>query len=170
MNIFWLMYVALCARVPRAVLQHLRLVSSGGNVKELVVSVTASVGDPRKPYDLSLEELSSGQRQLLALHAILRFAAPRATALCFDEPDNFIALREIQPWLLKLSDAVQETGGQLFVISHHPEVIDYLASGSAFKFERPGGDVVRVRPLIVNLDVGLKASEALARGWDDGPG
>ena len=60
-----------------------------------------------------------------------------------------MALREIQPWLMKLSDVIEASGGQLFLISHHPEVIDYLAAGSAFKFERPGGDVARVRPFEV---------------------
>jgi hypothetical protein len=76
-------------------------------------------------------------------------------------------IREIQPWLQKISDLAQENGSQVMLISHHPEVIDYLAASSAFRFERPTGDVVRVRPFKVNRDSGLKASEALARGWDD---
>ncbi len=149
-------------------LQHFRLVSSGGSAKELFATLAVGSGDAKRTYDLALDELSLGQRELFALYAVLHIAARRAKVLCFDEPDNFVALREIQPWLIKLSDSLEESGGQLLLISHHPEVIDYLAAGSAFKFERPGGDVARVRRFEVDLDTGLKASEALARGWDDG--
>jgi predicted ATPase len=149
-------------------LQFFRLISAGSTAKELVATLSVGGGAGRKKYDLSFEELSLGQRELFALYAVLHVAARRAKVLCFDEPDNFVALREIQPWLVKLRDAVEESGGQAFLISHNPEVIDYLAAASSFKFERPGGDVTRVRPLVVNLSTGLKASEALARGWDDG--
>lgn len=148
-------------------LQFFRLVSAGGTAKELFATLSKG-GSDGGSYDVSFDELSPGQRELFALYAILHVAAHRASVLCFDEPENFVALREIQPWLVKLSDAVQEGRGQLFLISHHPEVIDYLAAGSAFKLERPTGDVVRARPFEVSLDSGLKASESLARGWDDG--
>lgn len=151
-------------------LQTFRMLSSGGTAKDFVATLAASSASSLgKRYDLTLDELSLGQRALLLLYAILHFAAHRAIVLCLDEPDNFVALREIQPWLVKLSDALQKSNGQLLLISHHPEVIDYLAAGDAFKFERPGGDLTRVRPFLVNLELGLKASECIARGWDDGP-
>lgn len=151
-------------------LQSFRLLSSGGRAKDLVATLAVdSAGSSSKRYDLMLDELSLGQRALLLMYGILHFAVHRAKVLCLDEPDNFVALREIQPWLIKLSDALQESKGQLLIISHHPEVIDYLAAGDAFKFERPGGDLTRVRPFLVNLESGLKASECIARGWDDGP-
>jgi predicted ATPase len=148
-------------------LKYFRLPSAGGPAKELVA--TLAVGVPPKPYDISFEELSLGQRELFALYAILHLVARKATVLCLDEPDNFLALREIQPWLIKLSDAIEESGGQLLLISHHPEAIDYLAAADAFIVERPGGDVARVRPLLVDRNAGLKASEMLARGWVDVP-
>jgi len=148
-------------------LQYFRLVSAGGAAKELFATLAKGDGSRPQTYDVSLEELSPGQRQLFALYAILHVAASQARVLCFDDPDNFVALREIQPWLQKISDLAQENGSQVMLISHHPEVIDYLAASSAFRFERPTGDVVRVRPFKVNRDSGLKASEALARGWDD---
>ncbi len=62
--------------------------------------------------------------------------------LCFDEPDNFVSLPEVQPWLQALRDLLEQRGGQAIVISHHPEVIDYLATDSAWRFERPAGVVV----------------------------
>ncbi|EYF07442.1 AAA family ATPase [Chondromyces apiculatus] len=149
-------------------LQSFRFVPTAGSAKELVATFASGQGQQGKSYNLSFDELSSGQREIFALYAILRLAARRASVLCFDEPDNFISLREVQPWLGKLSEVVEETRSQLLIISHHPEVIDYLAPGDAFKFERPSGDVARVRPLQIDLDAGLKASEAIARGWDEG--
>lgn len=149
-------------------LQVLRLVSTGGRAKEFVASMASGGG--RQAYELSFDELSTGQRMLFALYMVLHLVVPQASVVCIDEPDNFVALREIQPWLIKISDAIEARGSQLMIISHHPEVIDYLAAASPYKFERPGDDVVRVRPLRVDLDSGLKASEALTRGWDDGEG
>lgn len=151
-------------------LQVLRLVSTGGRAKEFVASMASNAGSARQAYELSFDELSTGQRMLFALYMVLHLVVPQASVVCIDEPDNFVALREIQPWLIKMSDAIEARGSQLMIISHHPEVIDYLAAASPHKFERPGDDVVRVRPLRVDLDSGLKASEALTRGWDDGEG
>lgn len=149
-------------------LQHFRLLASGGTAKDLVARFTAGTKAARSEYELTLDELSSGQRELFAIYAVLHIAVRHARLICFDEPDNFVALREIQPWLIKLTDAVEEQGAQLLLISHHPEVIDYLASASPFKFDRPSGSLARVRPLKIDLSEGLKASEALARGWADG--
>lgn len=105
-------------------LKFFRLVPAGGTAKELVATLGAGGG--RKTYDLSFDELSLGQRELFALHAIVHYAARRARVLCFDEPDNFVALREIQPWLVKLSDAVDESGTQL---RHLPSPRGHRLSG-----------------------------------------
>lgn len=43
------------------------------------------------------------------------------------EPENFLALPEIQPWLLQMADKVEQEACQIFFISHHPELINYLA-------------------------------------------
>lgn len=146
-------------------LQHFRLTSSGATSKELVATLSTSDGG-HKAHDIAFEDFSPGQRELFVLYAVMHFTK-NAKVLCFDEPDNFVALREIQPWLVKLSDVIEERGTQLLMISHHPEVIDYLASGTAFKIERPNGTAARARPLSINLDHGLKASEVIARGWED---
>jgi predicted ATPase len=147
--------------------QAIRFIGAGGEARELRVMCARGSGDSRKTYELGLEELSEGQRILLVLYAVLHAARGSARVLCFDEPDNFVALREIQPWLIKLGDAIEDGDGQALLISHHPEVIDYLAADSAFLFERPRGELVRVRPLEVPREEGLKASELLARGWVD---
>ena len=45
---------------------------------------------------------------------------PARVRVGFDEPDNFIALQEIQPWLVSLCQAVEDHGSQALIISHHP--------------------------------------------------
>lgn len=90
--------------------------------------------------------------------------------LCFDEPENFVSLPEIQPWLQALRDLIEESSGQAMVISHHPEVIDCLAVDSAFRFDRPNGDQARVSPWVPDAvpdsvtSLIMKPSEILVRG------
>lgn len=79
-------------------------------------------------YTLRFEELSDGQRVLFALYAILHAHGASARTLILDEPDNFVALAEIQPFLHEVLDrALSGKGPQLFIVSHHPEYLDQLA-------------------------------------------
>lgn len=147
-------------------LRALRIVPASQGGRHLVATLGAGNGErPSTAYDLPFSELSEGQRALIVLYAILRFRS--WGVFCFDEPDNFVALPEIQPWLAELSASVDKGHSQAFVISHHPEVIDYLAPTSAVVFERPNGGPARIRPLSVDRALGLKASEIIARGWHD---
>ncbi|MEM6730301.1 MAG: hypothetical protein AAF658_02025 [Myxococcota bacterium] len=89
----------------------------------------------------------------------------------FDEPDNFIATSEIQPWLSELRELITaDHQGTLLVISHHPEVIDYLAPDQLLFVRRVGDGPTRVSPLEVSLDEGLKSSDVLRLGLGDGSG
>lgn len=147
-------------------LRALRVAPSSRGGKQLVASFGIDADGKRSsPYDLPFDDLSDGQRALIVLYTILRVETD--VVLCFDEPDNFVALPEIQPWLVALSTAVEAEQQQVFIISHHPEIIDYLATGGATVFERVNGGPARVRPLSLDRGLGLKASEILARGWDD---
>jgi ABC-type molybdenum transport system ATPase subunit/photorepair protein PhrA len=137
---------------------------AGEDTKRLMVRLAADAAE-KTTYSVSFDELSDGQRALAVLyHVVLNFELVRRPTL-FDEPDNYVALRELQPWLQKLSSCVEESGTQAFVISHNPEVIDYLAADAAWLFWRDEGGPVRVRPLPVDRESGLKPSEQLARGW-----
>lgn len=135
-----------------------------GDRKGLVASFSR---EGRQDYELFLRNLSEGQRILSILYAILYGLVGETSVLCIDEPENFISLQEVQPWLQSLRDLVEERSGQALVISHHPEVIDYLASDSAFLFERPSGDLVRVRPWTPDPSKIMKPSEILVRGGLD---
>jgi predicted ATPase len=121
-------------------------------------------------YSLRIDELSDGQRILFVLYTILRALADKAMLIAFDEPDNFVALAEIQPWLAQLRETVLEVGkGTLLVASHHPEVIDYLAADQAMVFWRDHGGPSRIRQLKVDREKGLTASEwVLLEGPDGG--
>jgi energy-coupling factor transporter ATP-binding protein EcfA2 len=125
----------------------------------LVAVFSRPAGGPT--YVLTLANLSEGQRCLVILYSILHAIAGRATMLVIDEPDNFVALQEIQPWLNLLRQAIEDQNTQLVVISHNPDVIDYLAADSAYLFTRPSGDVTVCREFPVDRSQGITASEYL---------
>jgi predicted ATPase len=137
----------------------------GGQKRELVA--VFGFGDPESKYEIAFDELSDGERATIVLYCILMDAEGSPRTLLPDEPENFVGLQLIQPWLVELADATRDEG-QLFVISHHPEVIDYLAADQSLLFERPGGGPARVRANPFDRDKGLKASELVARGLLDG--
>lgn len=138
---------------------HLRFVEFGSEVRELKAEFKLS----GKSYQFSLEELSDGQRMLVLLYALLHLLG-RDEVMFLDEPDNFIALREVRPWMSQLEDRLHEVGGQVLIVSHGPEAIDYLASREAWLLTRPNGEATRLQPLGDQLGPGLKASEWLALG------
>ncbi|HBE31624.1 MAG TPA: ATPase, partial [Cyanobacteria bacterium UBA11368] len=83
-------------------------------------------------------------------------------------PENFLALPEIQPWLIQLYDLCSERKLQALLISHHPELINYLlASPIGYWFERQSNAPVRVKAISneVGENSGLPVSELIARGW-----
>jgi predicted ATPase len=140
-------------------LRFLRFEPSGPETKEMRAAFESQGG---QSYEVALDDLSDGQRALIVLYSLLHEAARGEAILFLDEPDNFVPLAELQPWLARLRAAVEERGAQVVVISHHPEVVDYLAQPTAFRFVRLDAGPVRVEPLSVDLDRGVKASEWLA--------
>ncbi|MBS1877406.1 MAG: AAA family ATPase [Acidobacteria bacterium] len=143
--------------------ESLDLRSAGGSVRNVVARFGAA-GDNRESYDINFSELSEGQQALICLYAILEFLVERGSCLFLDEPENFAALAEIQPWLMSLADRLEDTGGQAILISHHPELIDYLAAEAGIVLERAGAGPVRSRPFPAG-DSPLRVSEQVARGW-----
>jgi predicted ATPase len=116
---------------------------------------------------LRLDELSDGQRALIALYALVHITAGQGYTLFLDEPDNYVALPEIQPWLMALKDACGETVPQAVICSHHPELIDYLGPEHGLLFARESSGAVVARPLNTDsMEGGLKLSEVVARGWE----
>lgn len=122
----------------------------------------------QKNYRLGYEQLSDGQRQLMMLYTLLEAVPARGEILCLDEPDNFLALSETQPWFRTLEDTVEERGGQCIVASHHPEALDRLLMTHGILLKRVGGITVcgdlKSEPFVDSV---LTPSEILARGWDE---
>lgn len=116
---------------------------------------------------LRFDELSDGQRVLIVLYGLIHFATVQGNACFIDEPENFVALAEIQPWLAALADICGETLPQAVLCSHHPELIDYLGGDCGLLLEREASGVVTVRkPERHIFESGLKFSELIARGWE----
>jgi predicted ATPase len=116
--------------------------------------------------DYGFDELSDGQRALIALYVVLHTQGGPGKILAIDEPDNYVALREIQPWLTELMDrALRSDGPQAWLISHHPEVLNLLAIDYGWRFFRDGDGPTRVERF--PAPEGVEPAEAVARGWDD---
>lgn len=135
-----------------------------GESRLLKVMMDRPGGGKALAYDFG--ELSDGQRVLGALHALRCLLKGQGATLFLDEPDNFVALREIQPWLTSLTDDCGEGIEQAVLISHHPEIIDQMAMTSGRWFDRENGGPVRVHATPPARADGLKPSEAMARGWN----
>ena len=116
-------------------------------------------------YELRLDEISDGQRAIIALYSLVRLAAGQGYTLFLDEPDNYVALSEIQPWLNELWETCGDTVPQAVLCSHHPELIDYLGAETGLVLKREKSGVTTVHPAR-SYEGALKLSETLARGWE----
>jgi predicted ATPase len=143
----------------------LELVQHGETVRTLKVR-TAAVGNGSKELRFGFEELSDGQRALIGLYSLLHLTQDQATTLLLDEPDNFVALAEIQPLISELCDRSEEGALQVVFASHHPEIIDHPAIESRLLLRRENGGATRVRELEEHVTQGLTTSETIARGWE----
>lgn len=152
--------------------RSLKFVSDGGKTRILTVeqetffNVEGNEVARSEKKDFAFDELSDGQRQLIALYTILHFGLNEDTTYCLDEPDNFVSLREIQPWLMEMDDRCQTHNAQALFVSHHPEIINYLASVNGLLLTRQHNGPVRVQPF-ADGNSGLSAAELVARGWED---
>lgn len=116
-------------------------------------------------YDVPFDRLSDGQKQLIVLYVILQSLKHGYSILLIDEPDNFVSLREIQPWLQELHDMCSEGTCQSILVSHHPEIINEMARGTEAWFHRPDGRHTQIGHY--PTCEGHTPAETMARGWDD---
>ena len=140
--------------------------------KVVVLKLVFANKDGHRQYDeYSLSELSDGEKNLVVLYSLFYGLESKDYTLCIDEPDNFLALPEIQPWLIQLYDLCSEGKLQALLISHHPELINYLlASPIGYWFGRESNSPVKVKPITnqESEESGLLMSELIARGWLNG--
>ena len=141
----------------------INLTESGENSRALKAIFR---GSSPEPIRYGFDQLSDGQRALIAMYSLLHLAADRRVSLFVDEPDNYLALGEVQPYL---ADAVERVGrslGQIVVASHHPVTIDYMAGANGRWFLRDGDGPVRVSKEPQHTVDGLSLSEIIARRWE----
>ncbi len=144
--------------------QALRFSSEEDGVKKLRADFT---GPATGKVSSSLSELSEGQRSLVGLYMILHFVLAKGRTVFIDEPDNFISLREIQPWLKAAEEAIEDHNGQLILVSHHPEILNQWAARHGLRFFREEGGHVRTEKFRVDPKGDLQPSELIARGWEN---
>ena len=146
-------------------LDQLRLQKTGLNTRALMIDF---VGDGKR-YELALNEISDGQRALIALYALIHLSSGQGYTLFLDEPENYVALAEIQPWLIELSDRCGDTIPQALICSHHPEMIDFLGAPQGINLYREKSGVTKLARLsdfASHNNDGLKLSELVTRGWE----
>ena len=141
------------------------LTESGEGARALKVDFRESDGDRRR-YRYGFRQLSDGQRALVALYCLVFLSTNRHTSLFLDEPDNYLALREIQPWLAAVAEHCGDTLEQAVVVSHHPATIDFMAGAKGRWFYRDGNGPVRVSHQPDRSVDGISLSEMVARGWE----
>lgn len=143
--------------------QHLQLEAWGPTARVLRAELKG--GGSSSLYGLN--ELSDGQRCLICLYAILHFVLAKGCTVILDEPDNFVSLREIQPWLMAVEELSEQQQGQVLLISHHPEIINQWAPGRGVLFTRDDCGPVRVQEFPSDPQSTLAPSELIARGWEN---
>lgn len=114
-------------------------------------------------------ELSDGEKMAFALYLVLFGFIRRGYTVLLDEPDNYLSLREIQPWCGEIEDEMGG-GGQCLMISHHPEIIDYLAKSNGIWMSRiKSGEsvVIDASQKVEKNEELLTYSELIARGMLD---
>jgi predicted ATPase len=124
-------------------------------------------GDSRNAQSFGLDELSEGQIGLLVYYAILYFCVKRGETVALDEPDNYVALAELEPLISALETAAEENHAQVFLISHHPEFYNRLAddSGRCIHFSRDKDGRFRAGAVDWKRFPGMTPAEVVARGW-----
>ena len=139
-------------------LVDLRLVQKGSDYRELQVEFSSTTVESSSIY--RFDQLSDGQRALIVLYLLL-FADDAERTLFLDEPDNYVTLPELQPWLAELEDSCGDTLPQTILISHHPEAIDFLSDKAIWLGRDPES---HTRIMDVKNNTRLKISELYAQG------
>lgn len=118
-----------------------------------------------QPHEMPFQHLSDGQRCLAALYTSLHVLSGTDVSLLWDEPDNYVSLREIQPFLRTLEDLAEGDGKQCLLISHHPELINRLAARHGVQMYRDAAGAARAKPFAWE-GRGVSPAELVARGWE----
>lgn len=137
-------------------------IEQAGQAKVLEVEFK-NTADKKDIIRYYFNELSEGQKVLIALYALV-YCSPENSIICIDEPENFLALPEIQPWLNVLAEQSKERKLQVLLISHHPSLINLLAPGSGYWFSRQDNHT-RIEKITEQDSDGLSLAQLIEIGW-----
>ena len=139
-----------------------RLVNVGRNVKALQLRF-GGLSD-KATINLYFDQLSDGEKALVGLYMVrAALATGAAQTILLDEPDNYVGLPELQPWVLSLREQLDQDH-QAILISHHPEILENVNEESGRYLWRDNHfSPTRIEPL--KVPEGMRAGEAIARGW-----
>ena len=141
------------------------LIKSGEERKVLKALFLDKKSNRQQQY--RFDRLSDGQRVLIMLYSLIIFlnGDDDNFIIILDEPENFVSIEEIQPWLDELSDACAEKENQYIIVSHHPESLDHLVRPYGLRFYRDGSSFPIRTDTLPESDEPLSVSELIARGW-----
>lgn len=136
-----------------------KLVDAGMNTKALQLRFDG--------VDTFFHQLSDGEKSLVALYMIrAALETHAARTVVIDEPDNYVGLPELQPWVLSLRELLDDEH-QAILISHHPEILGNAGEEDGIYLWRDSHTFpTRIGPL--KVPEGLSPAEAVARGWAHG--
>jgi energy-coupling factor transporter ATP-binding protein EcfA2 len=139
-----------------------RLVDTGLNTKALQLRFEGSNGSDSGA--LFFDQLSDGEKALVGLYMVRTALATGASqTVLIDEPDNFVGLPELQPWVLSLRELLDDNH-QAILISHHPEILSNAGEDfGRYLWRDNHTSPTRIGPL--KVPAGLNPGEAIARGW-----
>lgn len=142
--------------------KSLKLVDVGLNTKALQLRFGTSNGGGAG--ELFFEQLADGEKALIGLYMVrAALATGAAQTVLIDEPDNYVGLPELQPWVLSLRELLDEEH-QAVLITHHPEVLKTAGEENGCYLWRDNHtSPTRIGPL--NIPEGMSPGEAIARGW-----
>jgi ABC-type lipoprotein export system ATPase subunit len=142
--------------------KSLKLVDVGLNTKaqQLLFGGTNGGGSGAMFFD----QLSDGEKALIGLYMVrAALATGAAQTVLIDEPDNYVGLPELQPWVLSLRELL-DNQHQAILITHHPEILSSAGQEHGRYLWRDNHtSPTRIGPL--NVPEGMSPSEAIARGW-----
>jgi hypothetical protein len=142
-----------------------RLVDVGLNTKALQLRFDGS--DQYEAGVLFFDQLSDGEKALVGLYMTRAALATGAVqTVLIDEPDNFVGLPELQPWVLSMRELLDENH-QTIIISHHPEILNN--AGETFgRYLWRDNHTSPTRIGALTVPAGINPGEAIARGWVHG--
>jgi energy-coupling factor transporter ATP-binding protein EcfA2 len=142
--------------------KSLKLVDVGLNTKALQLVFDGTNGGCSG--GIFFDQLSDGEKALIGLYMVRAALATGATqTVLIDEPDNYVGLPELQPWVLSLRELLDDRH-QAILITHHPEILSSAGPDHGRYLWRDNHtSPTRIGPL--NVPEGMSPGEAVARGW-----